>query len=131
MPFLTKRIAASGLAACSVAAALVAIGATPASASWYGATTGGTGANIRDCYHPTVNLPPNTSCTFRASVAAWTGVRIVCQRQGQSVSGYYGTTDLWDYVVWEGGSGRPEGFASDANINTGYAYWIPGIDICQ
>ena len=38
---------------------------------------------------------------------------------------------MWDYVVWEGGSGRPEGFAADWNINTGYANWIPGVDRCS
>ncbi|NEA31948.1 hypothetical protein [Streptomyces sp. SID13031] len=108
----------------SSAIALTAIAIAPAHASWYWATTGGSGANLRSC--------ASTGCPISAaSVPAWTGIRIVCQKVGQSVTGYYGTTNLWDYVVWEGGSGRPEGFAADANINTGYSYWIPGIQVCQ
>jgi len=34
--------------------------------------------------------------------------------------------NLWDYVVTSVG----EGFMSDYYVNTGYAGWIPGIDLC-
>jgi hypothetical protein len=96
---------------------------TAASASWDGATVGGSGVNVRDCYHPSVHLPPSTSCTYQTNLSAGTGVHIVCQRAGQNISG----DPVWDYVVYSGG----EGFAADYYINTGYASWIPGIDICQ
>ncbi|MFC0623470.1 hypothetical protein [Kribbella deserti] len=120
----TARFARRITAITTTALAVTAIAITPAHASWYPATTGGSGANLRSC--------ASTSCPISAaSVPAWTGIRIVCQKVGQSVSGYYGTSNLWNYIVWEGGPGRPEGFAADANINTGYSYWIPGIEVCR
>lgn len=88
--------------------------------SWFLATVGGNGANLRNC--------ANTACGLTGSVPAWTNVRIVCQIRSQTVTGYYGTSNIWDYVVWEG-TGY-EGFAADANIYTGYD-WIPGIDTCR
>jgi hypothetical protein len=127
MSRIPKKLAGRGVAACSVTAALVTMAATPAHASWQAATTGASGVNIRDCYHPTVQLPPSTNCTLRVAVPAHTGVRIVCQAAGQSIDG----NPVWDYVVWEGGPGRPEGFASDYYIDTGSPSWIPGIDICH
>ncbi|HCT80666.1 MAG TPA: hypothetical protein DGT23_29685 [Micromonosporaceae bacterium] len=110
-----------------VAAAALFATAVPAQASWYAATVGSwtpsPGVSLRDCYHPSVNLPPNTGCTFVKSIPAGTSVRIVCQRAGQSIF----SNNVWDYVVYPGG----EGFVSDYYMNTGYANWIPGIDICQ
>lgn len=97
--------------------------ASAASASWYGASVGASGVNIRDCYHPSTQLPPSTICTFHASLSAGTAVHIVCQRSGQNING----DAVWDYVTYSGG----EGFAADYYINTGYASWIPGIDICS
>ncbi|MTK05172.1 hypothetical protein [Micromonospora sp. CP22] len=102
----------------------VAVSAAPAQASWYAATTGGSGVTIRDCYHPPQS--PSTNCTFVAFVPANTPVRIVCQRSGQNIGG----DPVWNYIVWEGGPGRPEGLASDYYIYTGYANWIPGVDHC-
>lgn len=40
------------------------------------------------------------------------------------------STDIWDYVVADGYPGRPEGFASDANIDTGTNGWISGMETC-
>ncbi|MEV0456735.1 hypothetical protein [Catellatospora methionotrophica] len=120
---IRKAVRRTAVAA-AVAAGVIVASAIPAQASWYAATTGGTGANLRTC-------TSTTGCSAHGFVPAWTGIRIVCQKQGQSVSGYYGTSDLWNYIVWEGGPGRPEGFAADANINTGHAYWIPGIEVCR
>jgi hypothetical protein len=56
-------------------------------------------------------------------LSAGTAVHIVCQRSGQNING----DAVWDYVTYSGG----EGFAADYYINTGYASWIPGIDICS
>ena len=89
--------------------------------SWFLATVGGSGANLRTCANTGCNPPSGF-------VPAWTNVRIVCQIRSQTVTGYYGTSNVWDYVVWEGTG--VEGFAADANIYTGYD-WIPGIDTCR
>jgi hypothetical protein len=97
--------------------------AHPALASWQLATVGNSGVNVRDCYHPTVQLPPSTNCTYQAALSAGTSVHIVCQRAGQNIGG----DSVWDYVTYPGG----EGFAADYYIYTGYANWIPGIDICS
>ena len=109
------------------AAGALVLGATGvANASWHGATVGGWstgGVNLRDCYNPTVQLPPSTSCTYVKTVAPGTSVHVVCQRAGQNISG----NNVWDYIVYPGG----EGFMADYYVNTGHANWIPGIDICQ
>jgi hypothetical protein len=106
-----------------VAGAIVAGSGGAAQASWFSASVGSSGVNVRDCYHPSVNLPPSTNCTYQATLRAGTPVHIVCQRAGQNIYG----DNVWDYVTYSGG----EGFAADYYINTGYANWIPGIDICQ
>ncbi|MEU8112726.1 hypothetical protein [Micromonospora sp. NPDC048947] len=121
---IRRAAVAVGLAVAAAGAGVV-VPATAAQASWFAATTGSSGVTIRDCYHPT-NQSPSTSCTYVAFVPAYTPVRIVCQRSGQNIGG----DPVWDYIVWEGGSGRPEGFASDYYINTGYANWIPGVSGC-
>jgi hypothetical protein len=103
----------------------VAASASPAQASWRAATTGSSGVTIRDCFHPTLQQP-STSCTYVTFVPANTPVRIVCQHSGQNIYG----DPVWDYIVWEGGPGRPEGYAADYYINTTYPNWIPGVDVC-
>jgi hypothetical protein len=106
-------------------AGLVLAGATVADAapaSWYYATVGSSGVNVRDCYHPTVQLPPSTNCTYQTTLGSGTGVHIVCQRSGQNIGG----DPVWDYITYPGG----EGLAADYYIYTGYSSWIPGVDIC-
>ncbi|ATE55992.1 hypothetical protein [Actinosynnema pretiosum] len=119
---MTRTKKALGRAA-AIGTALLALTVTTgtAQASWHPAQVGGHGANLRTC--------ASSGCGYTGNLAAWTGVRIVCQTLGERVTRYYGTSALWDYVVWEG-TGR-EGFAADANINTGYSYWIPGIETCR
>jgi len=119
------RRAGAAVGAVGAAAALALAGASAADAapaSWYTATVGSSGVNVRDCYHPTVQLPPSTNCTLHASLGAGTSVHIVCQRSGQNIGG----DNVWDYVTYPGG----EGLAADYYIYTGYTSWIPGIDIC-
>jgi hypothetical protein len=111
------------LSVTGTAGAVLAGTVTAAQASWYTAYVGSSGVNVRDCYHPSVNLPPSTSCTYQATLGSGTQVHIVCQRAGQNIGG----DNVWDYVTYSGG----EGFAADYYINTGYSSWIPGIDICQ
>lgn len=124
MKKLTTRkrwIRGAGVAA-AAGATLIATTAT-AQASWYTAYVGSSGVNVRDCYHPTVQLPPSTNCTLQTYLNPGTGVHIVCQRSGQNIGG----DAVWDYITYPGG----EGLAADYYINTGYASWIPGIDICS
>jgi hypothetical protein len=117
-----RRIAtAITLALATAGTGLVMAG--PAMASWYPATVGASGVNVRDCYHPTVKLPPSTNCTYLTTLSPGTSVNIVCQRTGQNIGG----DNVWDYVVYSGG----QGLAADYYINTGYPSWIPGIDTCQ
>ncbi|MET8849743.1 hypothetical protein [Amycolatopsis sp. NPDC004625] len=110
------------LGATGAAGALLVATAAAADASWFSAYVGASGVNVRDCYHPSVHLPPSTSCTYQTNLGSGTPVHIVCQRSGQNISG----DPVWDYITYSGG----EGFAADYYINTGYASWIPGIDIC-
>jgi hypothetical protein len=78
---------------------------------------------VRDCYHPSVTLPPSTNCTYQTTLGPGTVVHIVCQRAGENING----DTAWDYITYSGG----EGYTSDNNINTGYASYIPGVDTCQ
>jgi len=125
-PVNIRRMSSALALTLSLAGATIAVSASPAHASWYPAKTGGSGVTIRDCFHPVVQQP-STSCTYVAFVPANTPVRIVCQHSGQSIGG----DPVWDYIVWESGPGRPEGYAADYYINTGYANWIPGVDRCS
>lgn len=123
-----RRRTARRRAALIITVTLAAAGAGlatahPALASWFTATVGNSGVNIRDCYHPSVHLPPSTNCTYQTALGRGTSVHIVCQRAGQDIGG----DNVWDYVTYSGG----EGFAADFYLNTGYANWIPGIDICR
>ncbi len=119
------RRAVAALALCLASSAAVAAPPSAAQASWYPASTGAYGVTIRDCFHPVVRQP-STDCRPVAVVPPYTSVRIVCQHSGQNIGG----DPVWNYIVWEGGSGRPEGYAADYYINTGYANWIPGVDRC-
>jgi hypothetical protein len=96
--------------------------------SWHAATTATGGVNLRN--HACVSNQPY--CGYRGTIGGnGTPVRIVCQVSGENVSGVYGWSSIWDYiVVYDGTSSRNEGFVADTNINTGYN-WIPGVDRCQ
>jgi len=59
----------------------------------------------------TIRSGPSTSYAAVGSVADGATVTILCQRRGQTITGTYGTTDLWDYL----GSG----YVSDAYVYTG------------
>ncbi|GAA4203329.1 SH3 domain-containing protein [Actinocatenispora rupis] len=68
-------------------------------------TTSGASLNVRS--------GPHTSSTVVGSVANGATVTITCQTQGDSVSGTYGTTTLWDKIT------SPAGYVSDAYVYTG------------
>ncbi len=59
----------------------------------------------------TVRTGPGTGYGAVGSVADGTHVTIRCQKRGQSISGTYGTTTLWDDIG--------NGFVSDAYVSTG------------
>lgn len=114
------------IAVAAAAVGIVAASAGSASASWVSATVGGYstgGVSLRDCYHPTTQLPPSQNCTYIRTVAPGTPVHVVCQREGQNIYG----DPIWDYIVTPNG----EGFMADYYVNTGYPGWIPGIDHCS
>lgn len=75
-----------------------------------GGTTAGTvrtnGANLN------VRSGPSTTNAVVGSLANGAGVAIQCQTRGQSVAGYYGTSNIWNRI----GSGR---FIPDAYTYTG------------
>ena len=112
---LRMRFAGVGLAALATAGGLVAVPSV-ASASYVAAqvSTRGSGATVRDCYHP--RQTPSTACGSVAFLNPGTSVRIICQKYGQSVTGAYGTSDVWDYVVVDRNGQHIEGFAADTNI---------------
>jgi hypothetical protein len=115
-------VAAAALAAGSLTAG-TASAATMHADSWFAATVGASGVNVRDCYHPTTQLPPSTNCTYQTTLSAGTSIHVVCQRSGQNIGG----DPVWDYITYSGG----EGYVADYYINTGYSSWIPGIQICS
>ncbi|MEV4480401.1 peptidoglycan DD-metalloendopeptidase family protein [Micromonospora coxensis] len=87
-----------------------------------GSTTGsGTvntaGANL------TVRSGPGTGYDAVGTVADGTRVTIYCQTTGTSVTGTYGTSNIWDRI----GSGR---YIADAYVHTGYDGFIPNVPRC-
>ena len=109
----------------AAAAALLAVTATEASASSLPVKIGGTSVSQRDCYHPSKQPYPSTSCSLMQTIPAGTPVVLVCQEDGQNISG-----DVWwDYVKTLAGV---YGYVSDFYVNTGTsAYRVPGVDYCN
>lgn len=76
--------------------------------------TGGGALNVRS--------GPGTNYSVVGTVANGASVTIYCQTTGTTVTGYYGTTNIWNRI----GSGQ---FISDAYVYTGYDF-IPGVPRC-
>jgi hypothetical protein len=79
-----------------------------------GTTNGGSGfsARVNTSGAPlTIRSGATSSSTAVGSVADGASITISCQKVGQSVTGTYGTTTLWDKI----GSG----YVSDAYVSTG------------
>jgi Bacterial SH3 domain len=72
--------------------------------------TGGGNLNVRS--------GPGTGYAIVGSVANGATVQIYCQAIGTTVTGTYGTTNIWDRI----GTNQ---YVSDAYVNTGYDF-IPG-----
>ncbi|MEU4568232.1 peptidoglycan DD-metalloendopeptidase family protein [Micromonospora sp. NPDC023956] len=71
----------------------------------------------------TVRSGPGTGHSSVGTVADGTRVTIQCQTTGTTVTGTYGTSNIWDRI----GSGR---FIADAYVHTGYDGFIPGVPRC-
>jgi hypothetical protein len=82
--------------------------------SSYGTSNGGSGvsARVNTAGTPlTIRAAASTSSTAVGSVADGAYITITCQKYGQSVTGTYGTSTLWDKI-----SG---GYVADAYVATG------------
>lgn len=71
----------------------------------------------------TVRSGPGTSYASVGTVNDGATVSIGCQTTGTTVTGTYGTSNIWDRI----GSGR---YVSDAYVSTGYDGFIPGVPRC-
>jgi hypothetical protein len=71
----------------------------------------------------TVRSGPGTNYASVGTIADGTGVTIYCQTSGTTVTGTYGTSNIWDRI----GSGR---FVSDAYVSTGTDGYIPNVPRC-
>jgi uncharacterized protein YraI len=92
----------------ALATAVVLVGANPALA----ATASGT-VHTDSGVAVTVRSAPSTSAGAVGSVADGTAVVIDCQASGDTVTGKYGTTSVWDHVASAGG------YITDAYVFTG------------
>ncbi|MDQ1743855.1 MAG: hypothetical protein QOE23_2194 [Pseudonocardiales bacterium] len=117
-----RRAAKLSAVAATAAASVLTIGAQPAFASWQAAYTWTT-VTLRDCYHPSKAAQPSTSCTAITVLPTNTNLHIICQHSGQTIDG----DPVWDYVDTPYG----QGYVTDAYVRTGYANWIPGVDVCN
>ncbi|MEV7231821.1 MULTISPECIES: peptidoglycan DD-metalloendopeptidase family protein [Polymorphospora] len=86
-----------------------------------GSTAAGT---VRTAGTPlTVRSGPGTGYASVGTLATGTNVTIHCQTTGTSVTGTYGTSNIWNRI----GSGR---FIADAYTYTGHSGFIPGVPRC-
>ncbi|WP_290060602.1 hypothetical protein [Amycolatopsis solani] len=99
------RIGKRTVAVVGAAAAIVLGGATPARAA--------TGTVHTDSGAPlTVRSAPRTAAGSAGTIADGTAVTIDCQTTGETVTGKYGTSNIWDHV--EG-----SGYITDTYVYTG------------
>jgi cell wall-associated NlpC family hydrolase len=103
---LTTAVATLGLVVVPAAAACVAHAAAADTATGVVNTKGDPGPRL------TVRERPTSASAAVGSRADGARITIVCQTYGQSVTGTYGTSRVWDKVA----SG---GFVSDAYVRTG------------
>jgi hypothetical protein len=80
-------------------------------------TVGTSGASLN------VRSGPGTGYSVVGSLANGTRVTIYCQVNGETVTGRYGTSKIWNRI----GSGR---YIADAYTYTGYDGFIPGVPRC-
>ncbi len=71
----------------------------------------------------TVRTGPGNGYASAGTLADGTYVTIYCQKTGSSAPGTYGPSTVWNRI----GTGR---WVPDANTNTGYTGFIPGVTRC-
>ncbi|GAA1667616.1 hypothetical protein [Fodinicola feengrottensis] len=101
-----RKLLVRGAAAVAMITALVLVGASPAFAA-SGTVHTDTGVAV------TVRSGPHTTSSAVGSAADGTAVTIDCQASGDTVTGKYGTTDIWDHVPALGG------YLTDSYVYTG------------
>ncbi|WP_030992480.1 hypothetical protein [Streptomyces sp. NRRL S-1813] len=84
----------------------------PAGDQVLAAAAGGLTCPVAPGYRVKVRQGPGTNYPAVRTLAEGARIQIRCQRPGQSVSGPYGTSDIWDCI----GSGQ---YVSDAYVRTG------------
>ncbi|BDH15867.1 peptidase [Streptomyces hygroscopicus] len=84
----------------------------PAGEQVLAAASTGTTYPVAPGYRVKVRQGPGTNYPAVSTLAEGARIQIRCQRHGQSVSGPYGTSDIWDCI----GSGQ---YVSDAYVRTG------------
>ena len=117
----------TGVVGAAMASLLTATAATASASSQTAYISNTTSPAQRDCYHPTKQPQPSTSCKFIQSLPTGLRVSLVCQHEGQTIGDDY----WWDYVLTPGGV---YGYVSDYYVNTGPAgspYRVPGVDHCN
>jgi uncharacterized protein YraI len=103
---LPLRVVRTALAAAGAAVLAVLLFSGPAAAAVTGTVhTSGTALNVRS--------GPHTSSSVVGSVANGASVSIDCQITGDSVTGTYGASTIWDHLPAQ------SGYVSDAYIYTG------------
>ncbi|HEX6967774.1 MAG TPA: peptidoglycan DD-metalloendopeptidase family protein [Micromonosporaceae bacterium] len=86
--------------------------------SGYTGTVNTSGANLN------VRSGPGTGYSIVGSVADGQQVTITCQTTGSTVTGTYGTSNIWNRIT------SPSGYIADAYTYTGYDGFIPGVPRC-
>jgi hypothetical protein len=70
-----------------------------------------------------VRFGPGTGYSVVGSVANGATVSVYCQATGTTVTGTFGTSNIWNRI----GTNR---YVADAYVNTGYSSFIPGVPRC-
>ena len=107
MPHISRLTRRLGTAVTALAMSCAALVVAADAAGAVTGTVNTAGANL------TIRSGPHTSSTAIGSLADGARFTIDCQTYGDSVSGTYGTSTIWDHV-----SGR-SGYVSDAYVYTG------------
>ncbi|MGW9427195.1 peptidase [Streptomyces decoyicus] len=84
----------------------------PAGDQVLAAASAGTTYPVAPGYRVKVRQGPGTNYPAVRTLAEGARIQIRCQRHGQSVSGPYGTSDIWDSI-------GPGQYVSDAYVRTG------------
>ena len=107
---LGRTLRRAAIAVPAAAALLTCISAISPTVSYAASATGRvntSGINLN------VRAKPHTSATVVGSLADGASISIDCQTYGDTVSGTYGTTNIWDHVPAKGG------YVSDTYVYTG------------